>query len=915
MPRHAPKIRPEDDGSSLAWHAWDVAEVFDRLGAANLGLSALQAQARLDRFGPNMLAEVKPVGPFKRFLSQFHNVLIYVLLASGATTAAMGHWIDTSVIIGVVVINAIIGFIQEGKAEDALQAIRKMLSPQAMVLRDGRRITVDASNVVPGDVVMLQSGDRVPADMRLLRLKGLKIQEAALTGESVAVEKEIVSLALETLLADRLCMAYSGTLVTSGQGTGVVVATGSQTELGRISTLVAKVDILTTPLMNKMTQFGRWLSGVILGVAAATAVFGVVVQHYTVPQMFLAAVGLAVAAIPEGLPAVITITLAIGVQRMAAHNAIVRRLPAVETLGEVNVICTDKTGTLTRNEMTVRTIVTADAHYDVSGTGYDPHGGFQVDGADIPPLDHELLLEAVRAAALCNDAQLEQCEGDWRVHGDPMEGALLIAGLKAGEEPDNVVLQFPRTDLIPFESEHKFMATLHHSHAGEVFIFQKGAPERVLEMCATVRTSAGDRPLDKALWHARIEALAAQGQRVLAVAYKPGDSDKIELNFSDVESGMVLLALFGFIDPPREEAIIAVQQCQSAGIVVKMITGDHRATACAIARQLHLANPDDALTGYELETMDDAELRERVQRVNVFARVSPEHKLRLVSLLQDCGLTVAMTGDGVNDAPALKRADIGISMGNKGTEAAKEASQMVLADDNFATLAHAVEQGRTAFDNIRKSVLFILPTNGGEGMIIIAAVLIGMPELPLTPLQILWVNMITAVTLAMALAFEPSESDVMQRPPRHRNEAVLTPILLWRTAFVSAILLAGTFGMFLWEMQQGASVERAHTMAVNALIGFQIFYLFNSRYITATVLTREGLFGNKYVLLAIGVLIVLQVGFTYLPLLQTLFGTTNIGWVDWLVIVGVSSSVLFLVELEKMLFRINGRNKVKRIRL
>jgi len=911
MSEHAPKTRPIEDAPTAPWHTGDVAEVLGRLDVSDQGLSAGAALSRLDRFGPNMLPESKPTGPLMRFLRQFHNVLIYVLLASGATTAVMGHWIDTSVIFGVVVINAFIGFIQEGKAEDALQAIRKMLSPQAMALRDGRRITVDASNIVPGDVVMLQSGDRVPADMRLLRVKGLRIQEAALTGESVAVDKETASLPPQTALADRLCMAYSGTLVTSGQGFGVVVATGPQTELGRISTLVAKVDQLTTPLMNKMAQFGRWLSGVILGVAVATAVFGVLVQHYTVAQMFLAAVSLAVAAIPEGLPAIVTITLAVGVQRMASRNAIVRRLPAVETLGEVNVICSDKTGTLTRNEMTVRTIVTADAQYDVSGTGYDPHGGFQVDGRDIMFVNHATVLEAVRAAVLCNDTQLEQREGDWRVHGDPMEGALLIAGIKAGVEADGVHLQFPRTDLIPFESEHKFMATLHHSHAGEAFIVQKGAPERVVETCATVRTSAGDQPLDAALWQARIETLAAQGQRVLAVAYKPCRSDQTELNFDDVENGMVLLGLFGFIDPPREEAIIAVQQCQGAGIAVKMITGDHHATACAIARQLHLVNPDTALMGHELEIMDDEALRERVQQVNVFARVSPEHKLRLVTLLQDLGLTIAMTGDGVNDAPALKRADVGISMGNKGTEAAKEASEMVLADDNFASIVHAVEEGRTAFDNIRKAILFILPTNIGEALIIIAAVLMGMPELPLTPLQILWVNMITAVTLALSLAFEPSECDVMQRQPRRRQEAVLAPVFLWRTAFVSAILLAVTFGLFLWETQQGASVERAHTIAVNALICCEIFYLFNSRYITATVFTLEGLFGNKFVLMAIGVLIVLQMGFTYLPLFQTLFGTIGIGWLDWLLIVWVSSSVLFLVELEKMLFRRNGRRNAK----
>ena len=884
--------------------------MFAALDSSAEGLSSTGVQERLDRYGPNKLSEVKPKGPLLRFLAQFHNMLIYVLLAAAGTTAVLEHWIDTSVIVGVVLINALIGFIQEGKAEDALRAIRQMLSPHAMAMRDGHRITVDAAELVPGDVVLLQSGDRVPADVRLFRIKGLQIQEAVLTGESVPVGKDITPLAEHTVLADRLCMAHSGTLVTSGQGAGVVIATGAASEIGRISTLVAGVEQLTTPLLSKMSVFGRWLTGAILLIAAATFTFGVLVQDYTPTQMFLAAVGLAVAAIPEGLPAIMTITLAIGVQRMATRNAIVRRLPAVETLGEVNVICSDKTGTLTRNEMTVRTIVTSERQFELSGTGYDPHGGFQIDGADVHVSGLAVLQDAVRAAMLCNDAELEQREGEWRVHGDPMEGALLIAGIKAGLDPQTVAKQCPRTDLIPFESEHKFMATLHHSHTGEAFIFQKGAPERVLSMCSHVRTDAGVAPLDVEYWHSLTETLAARGQRVLAVASKPGQSHEVELDFEDVEEGLVLLGLFGFIDPPREEAITAVKTCQNAGISIKMITGDHRATASAISHQLGLINPDMALTGLDLEVLSDDELRERLDEVNVFARVSPEDKLRLVSLLQERGLTVAMTGDGVNDAPALKRADVGIAMGNKGTEAAKEAAEMVLADDNFASIAHAVEEGRTVYDNIRKSILFILPTNGGEALTIIAAVLLGFQELPLTALQILWVNMITAVTLALSLAFEPPERDVMKRPPRHRGDAVLSPMFLWRISFVSVVLLIGTFGLFIWETEQGASIERARTIAVNTLIYFEIFYLFNSRYITAPVLNMHGLFGNRYVLIAVVLLVVFQLGFTYLSPFQTLFGTTAIGLMDWLRIIAVASTVLFLVEIEKALFRKNGtKNK------
>ena len=899
---HTPRKIEQDH---VFWHAETSDAVFCRLQTSETGLDEHVIEVRIAEYGPNKLPDVKPPHPLIRFLAQFHNVLIYVLLGAAVTTAMLGHWIDTSVIFGVVLVNAIIGYVQEGKAENALRAIRMMLSPQAMVLRSGHRKTVDAVELVPGDVVVLQSGDRVPADLRLFRTKGLMVQEAALTGESVPVEKGTEALAVETVLGDRNSMAYSGTLVTSGQGSGVVVATGIQTELGQISALVANVQQLTTPLLMQMARFGMWLTGAILTIAGATFVYGVLVQDYTATQMFMAAVGLSVAAIPEGLPAIMTITLAIGVQRMAGRNAIVRRLPAVETLGEVNVICSDKTGTLTRNEMTVRTIVTFDHEFDVSGTGYDPHGGFEVEGKDVDASDHSVLIEALQSAALCNETCMVQQPGQWSVEGDPMEGALLIAGDKAGLEPEALHLQYPRTDLIPFESEHKFMATLHHSHEGDAWIYLKGAPEIVLSKCKAVRSACGDHTLDLDVWSHRIEQLAARGQRVLAIATKPGTSHEMELDFQDVDNGLVLLGLFGFIDPPRAEAIDAVQTCKNAGIQVKMITGDHRATASAIARQLELDSPQNVLTGVELDDLDEEQLALRVKDVNVFARVSPEHKLRLVSALQAQNLTVAMTGDGVNDAPALKRADVGISMGEKGTEAAKEASEMVLADDNFASIASAVEEGRTVYDNIKKAILFILPTNGGEALAIIAAVLAGFEELPLTALQILWVNMITAVTLALSLAFEPPEGDIMRRPPRSRGEPVLGPMFIWRIVFVSIILLIGTFGFFIWEMEHGASVERARTIAVNTLIYFEIFYLFNSRYITAPVLNMQGLFGNRYVLMAVALLVVFQLGFTYLSPLQTLFGTEAIGIEDWFKIVLVASSVLFLVEIEKAVFRRN----------
>ncbi|MCW8825084.1 MAG: HAD-IC family P-type ATPase, partial [Gammaproteobacteria bacterium] len=757
--------------------------------------------------------------------------------------------------------------------------------------------------LVPGDIVLLQSGDKVPADLRLFRVKGLQIQESILTGESMAVEKITEAVAQDSVIGDRRCIAYSGTLVTHGQGAGVVVATGAQTEIGRISTLVSEVESVATPLLRQMAQFSRWLTVAILAIAIITFVFGSFVRDYAVAQMFLAAVSLAVAAIPEGLPAIMTITLAIGVQRMARRNAIIRRLPAVETLGAVTVICSDKTGTLTRNEMTVRTIATADKLFELGGTGYDPHGPIKTENIEVLPEDHPLLLEAVRAVVLCNDASLEQSQSEWIVHGDPMEGALLVAGLKVGLDIENELQQYPRTDLIPFESEHRFMASLHHSHKGEAFIFLKGAPERVLEMCTRQRTADGDQPLNRDYWLSRIDEMAQQGQRVLAITIKPVSDEKRELKFGDVEDELIMLSMFGLIDPPRQEAIEAVQACGKAGIRVKMITGDHGATALAIARQLNLVNTDDVITGQELELLSEDELRQRVQDVDVYARVNPEHKLRLVQLLQEQGLIVAMTGDGVNDAPALKRADVGTAMGRNGTEAAKEAAEMVLADDNFASIIHAVEEGRTVYDNLKKAILFILPTNGGEALIILAAILFGFHQLPLTPVQILWVNMITAVTLALSLTFEPPEKNVMHRPPRNAHEAVLTPHLIWRISFVSIILMSGTFGLFLWEMDRGVNIEHARTVAVNTLVMFEIFYLFNSRYITASVFNWAGLTGNRYVLIAIGILIIFQLGFTYLAPMQVLFGTVAIDFYIWLRILLVASSVLFLVELEKYFVR------------
>ena len=896
-------VEGEQESDREAWHALTATQVMERLGSGSDGLSEREAAERLARYGPNRLPEAKSRGPLVRFLAQFHNVLIYVLLAAGVVTAVLQHWLDAGVILGVVVINALIGFVQEGKAEDALRAIRDMLSPRALVFRDGRRADVDAQSLVPGDMVVLQPGDKVPADLRLFEAKGLQIEEAALTGESVPTEKGTKPLPEATVLADRDCIAYSGTLVTNGHGLGMVVESGAGTEIGRISAMVAGVEQLTTPLLRQMAQFGHWLTVGILVLASAGFAFGVLVHDYTAAEMFLAAVGLAVAAIPEGLPAIMTITLAIGVQRMASRHAIIRRLPAVETLGTVAVICSDKTGTLTRNEMTVRAIDLGERRLEVSGTGYDPHGGFIVDGLDHEAQSDPALLRALRAATLCNDATVIACEGECSIQGDPMEAALLVAGIKAGLDPDEEAKHYPRTDLIPFDSNHKFMATLHHDHEGKEWIFLKGAPERLLEMCGEQHTDGGIEPIERDRWRAHIEAMADKGYRVLAVAEKRAAHQQVELDFHDMDKGLVLLGLFGLIDPPRPEAIEAVALCRKAGIRVKMITGDHTITAAAIARQVGLENTAMVLSGLDIDALDDETLNRKVGEVDVYARVTPEHKLRLVTALQALPRVAAMTGDGVNDAPALKRADVGVAMGASGTEAAKEASEMVLTDDNFASIVHAVEEGRTVYDNLKKAILFILPTNGGEALIMLGAILFGFQQFPLTPVQILWVNMITAVTLALALAFEPPEDGVMGRPPRNSREPVLSPFFLWRIGFVSLILTGGTFGLFLWEMERGLGIEHARTVAVNTLVMFEIFYLFNSRYITAPVLNREGLLGNRYALLAVALLLLFQLAFTYFPPLQQLFGTTAIEPVVWLRIVAVTSSVLLLVELEKALFR------------
>jgi magnesium-transporting ATPase (P-type) len=880
------------------WHALLAADALQTLHSGPEGLSAEEAARRLETYGPNRLTPPKRRGPLLRLVLQFHSVLIYVLLAAAAITALLGEWVDSGVIAGVVLINALIGFVQEGNAERALAAIREMLSLEARVVRDGRRRIVSADVLVPGDVVLLQPGDRVPADLRLLEAKALRVQEAALTGESVAVEKGVAPVSAAALLGDRSSMAHGGTLVVSGQGKGVVVATGDATEIGKVGALLAEVQTLETPLLRQIAGFARQLTLIILALAGLTFAFGLLFRAYSATEMFLAAVGLAVAAIPEGLPAIITITLAIGVQSMARRNAIVRRLPAVEALGSVTVICTDKTGTLTRNEMTVQWVVTAEETCALADVGPAEAGNaLTVDGEAPSPAARGRVQALLRAGVLCNEASLEQKGDDLRIHGDPTEGALLVAALKIGLEPDGERRAWPRLDLIPFDSEHRFMAILSTDASGRRRIFVKGAPEAVLARCETEH-GAHERPVDLNAWRVRADALARQGQRLLAIAVKDVEPQRAALGFADVEGGLTMLGLVGMIDPPRPEAIAAVRACQAAGIRVKMITGDHAITACVIAESLGIANPREVMTGRDLDGIAGAALTEAAQRIDVFARTSPVHKLQLVEALQARGEVTAMTGDGVNDAPALKRADIGVAMGKKGTEAAKEAAEIVLADDNFASIAAAVEEGRRVYDNITKSILFILPTSAAEALMIVIAVALGY-VLPITPVQILWINMITAVTLGLALAFEPAEEDLMRRPPRDPAEALLSPFLLWRIGFVALLLVAGTFGLFVYAASRGLGLEAARTIAVNMLVLFEVAYLLNCRHTLAPAATAAGLFGSRAVLIAIAIVVVFQALFTYAAPMQLLFETAPLAWSEWPWMALAALLVFALVELEK----------------
>jgi magnesium-transporting ATPase (P-type) len=881
------------------WHARSAEQILRELQVGAEGLSSTQATARLARHGPNLLPRRQGPGALKRLALQFHNVLIYVLLGATLVTLALGHWLDSVVILGVVLINALIGFIQEGKAQQAMLAIQQLLTLDCRVRRDGSVQTLPAEQLVPGDLVLLEAGDRVPADMRLLQARELRIEEAALTGESLPVDKHTAPVASTACLGDRCNMAYSGTLVSAGNASAVVVATGEQTELGRISHLLDSVVSLQTPLLADMARFARLLTLIILALALLTFAFGVGLRGYSSTEMLLAAVGLAVAAIPEGLPAVLTITLALGVQRMARHRAIIRRLPAVESLGAVSVICSDKTGTLTRNEMTVQQVFTTAHRYQVEGVGYAPHGSVLCDDGQLCALAEADDLRALaRAGLLVNNASLSQAEQAWQISGDPTEAALLTLAGKLGLHPEHERQHLPRQDAVPFSAELRCTASLHHDHGGHGLIYLVGAPERLLQACNQQWRDGNPEPLNPRHWHQALEQGASQGLRMLGLAMRPLQAPQPALSYADLEGDFILLGLVGMLDPPREEAIAAVAECHAAGIAVKMITGDHAGTATAIAQRLGLSG--EPLTGNQLDQLADAELDALLPHTSVFARTSPAHKLRLVERLQACGARVAMTGDGVNDAPALKRADIGIAMGIKGTEAAKEAAEMVLADDNFATITRAVREGRTVYDNLRKTILFILPTNAGEALVLLAAIVLGL-TLPITPLQILWVNMISAVTLALALAFEPAEPNVMRRPPRDPATPLLTALLLWRSLFIALLMTAACLGSFLYSQHLGWSLDSSRTLAVNAIVACEIGYLFSSRSLAAPA--SFAVRGNPMIWAMVLLLAGLQLGFTHWPFLQGLFASTALPPQAWAACLVLALLTCALVELEKYLLR------------
>ncbi|HOW60008.1 MAG TPA: cation-transporting P-type ATPase [Candidatus Omnitrophota bacterium] len=876
------------------WYGLTIQEALKSLDASpDLGLTDEEAVSRQKHFGRNVLTPKRGRPAWLRFLLQFNQPLVYILMAAALITFLLKEWVDSSVIFGVVLINSFVGFLQESKALNALAALARSMTTQTSVLRGGIEKSIPSTELVPGDIVMLVSGDKVPADMRLLQVRELQVNESALTGESLPVEKMAEPLAEGTVLAERANMVYTSALVTYGQCRAVVVSTGDQTEVGRISELISTAEDLATPLTKKIAHFSHFLLYVILGMAVLTFLVGVLRGQSPV-EMFMAAVALAVGAIPEGLPAVVTITLAIGVSRMAKRRAIIRKLPAVETLGSAMIICSDKTGTLTENQMTVQEILAGGQLYQVTGAGYFPQGEMRQGDRIVDALLSPGLKECLIAGLLCNSARLVEKNGRYDIEGDPTEGALIVSGRKAGLVEAALSAQMKRLDMIPFESQHQYMATIHDAGQGKPrVIYAKGSVEKIVERC-------GDTLNRKEIF-ASADAMAAKGLRVLAFARKEVSFQKASVGHPDLE-GMTFVGLQGMIDPPRKEAIDAIRSCYTAGMKVKMITGDHVLTAAAIAKQLGLKRSAEsadltAFSGKQLETMNDADFEKAADQASVFARVTPEQKLRLVKALQSLGNVVAMTGDGVNDAPALKQANIGVAMGITGTEVAKESADMVLTDDNFASIEAAVEEGRCVFDNLKKFIVWSLPTNLGEGLSILLAIFLG-AALPILPVQILWVNMTTAIFLGMMLAFEPKEPSIMTRPPQDPKLPIMTRDVVIRTFYVGLLLVAGVFGLFELELSRGASIEEARSVATTMLVMGELFYLFNCRSLTKSAFA-VGFFSNAWILWGVAVMFLTQVLFVHTSVMNKLFHSAPMPFDAWLRVLGASVLISIIVGFEK----------------
>jgi len=882
------------------WHSLEANKIIELFESdINDGLGQFSIKHREEYFGKNILKEKKQDSKLKKFFLQFHNALIYILLGASLVTALLHEWIDSGVIFLVVIINVIIGYIQEVKAQEAIESLKKMMNAEAVVIRDGKKISISSVDLVPGDIVLLESGSKVPADIRLLESKDLKVDESMLTGESVSTLKSVSLQNQDATLNDRDNMTYSGTYVTYGRAKGIVVGTAEHTELGKIAHLIEETSSMDTPLTKKISAFSKVLLYVILALSVFTFAIGVLRENSMI-ETFMASVALAVGAIPEGLPAAVTITLAIGVSRMAKKNAIIRKLPAVETLGSVTTICSDKTGTLTQNKMSVTHIFCANTVYEVTGNGYEPKGQFFKDNKEIELLD-DSLQEILRVGYLCNESYLVDKDGEFSINGDPTEGALVVCALKAGYSEHLLNTTFPRLDILPFESDRQFMATINKDTANnQNMLYLKGSIEKTLEICDFELVDGELKEIDRSKVEHQAELFASKGLRVLAVAKKITTKDTVE--DEELKDKFIFLGLQAMMDPPKPEAIEAVKESIEAGIKIIMITGDHALTAFSIAKMMSIIPQEtefegSVIRGSELFNLTDAELIEKVADVRVFARVEPEQKLRIVDALQARGEIVAMTGDGVNDAPALKQADIGIAMGIGGTEVAKEASDMILSDDNFSSIAHAVKEGRNVFDNLIKFITWTLPTNLGEGLVILFAIMLGL-TLPILPIQILWINMSTAIFLGLMLVFEPKEDNIMQRNPRNPKESILTKSMIIQMLVVGFYMLVASYSMFNIAIENGHSVEYARTVAVNIFVFVELFYLFSCKELQRSIF-KTNIFNNKYLLLGVALMSFIQFIFTHAGFMNLMFKSEALDIGTWVEVIVVSVGILFVVEIKR----------------